>query len=602
MNEATPTGILGRTDNGRGDQVHLDIEALIGSHLCIVANSGGGKSGLIRRLLETTYGRIQHIVLDGEDEFYTLRERYSYVIAGGDGGDCPATVATAKDLALGALTHGFSLIAQLNDLGPDGAPDFIGRFLSAMIHSPRDLWHPVLVVVDELQRFAPRQGYSAATDGIKALLSQGRKRGFTAIGAGTKMTEIDPAIRGGFNNWILGRTGQTIDRNAAAEALGFTQKEGRERLRGMAPRLFYAFGPAIAPEPVLFRVDDAETTVVKAGQAKVPTPPAPEALREILSGLAKPEPAADGAEPAGAAEIRDPDPALVEENEQLRGQIGGLEQDLDQERERGVDLEQQLVERGRAMLAEAKQINDAARTMAGRQEEFFTLLAEVERITAEAIERGVGIEEFARSLEKLAPPAPPAATLAQGGGFENEAKTHVSARARPGIDRPRTAAPPPAGPPPEGVSKKAADMIEMLDRIAPAKVTFPQLAAMIGGKASGGTYNTACRDVRASGRAIELGGGFVQSALPQRRGMTREAAIALWKGVLDRLGGKAGAMFEALVAYGRAMTKDELAEAVGIVARGGNWTSNFGHLRKNGLIEPVSETEWSLPAKLPGER
>jgi DNA helicase HerA-like ATPase len=65
-----------------GEQpLEIDLDRLVGSHLGIVANAGGGKSGLIRRLLEQTHGRIQHIVLDIEDEFYSLRERYDYVIA-----------------------------------------------------------------------------------------------------------------------------------------------------------------------------------------------------------------------------------------------------------------------------------------------------------------------------------------------------------------------------------------------------------------------------------------------------------------------------------------------------------------------------------------
>jgi hypothetical protein len=141
----------------------IDLDRLIGSHACIVANSGGGKSGLIRRLLEITHGHVQHIVLDVEDEFYTLREHFDYVIAGGDGGDAPATVAGAAGLARAALTHGFSLIVQLNDLGPDGAPAFVGSFLDSLITAPRELWRPVLIVLDEAQRFAPQDGMTEAT-------------------------------------------------------------------------------------------------------------------------------------------------------------------------------------------------------------------------------------------------------------------------------------------------------------------------------------------------------------------------------------------------------------------------------------------------------
>ena len=78
------TALLGSTSNG---DVAIDLDRLVGGHAAIIANSGGGKSGLLRRLLEQTHGSIQHIILDVEDEFYTLRERYDYVIAGGDDGE-----------------------------------------------------------------------------------------------------------------------------------------------------------------------------------------------------------------------------------------------------------------------------------------------------------------------------------------------------------------------------------------------------------------------------------------------------------------------------------------------------------------------------------
>jgi hypothetical protein len=35
-------------------------------------------------MLESTHGRMQHFVLDVEDELFTLRERFDYVLIGGD--------------------------------------------------------------------------------------------------------------------------------------------------------------------------------------------------------------------------------------------------------------------------------------------------------------------------------------------------------------------------------------------------------------------------------------------------------------------------------------------------------------------------------------
>lgn len=318
------TAIIGASN---GQPVALDVDRLVGGHAAIIANSGGGKSGLIRRILEQTHGRIQHVIIDPEDEFYTLRERYDYVIAGGDDGDIPATVEGAKALALGALQHGFSLIVQLNDLG-SAADAFVAAFLNAMIHAPRDLWHPALVVIDEAQRFAPSGGTETpAARAVKALTAQGRKRGFTAVLASQRIAKIDANVRGDINNWMLGRVGQALDRNAMADQLGFSAREGRERLAGIADRHFWGFGPAVATEPILFRVADVETTPVRPGQAKVLTPPPAVALADILAGLVVDAPKVEN-DDATCVDAHVSGRSDSEERRRLRDRIGELERQL----------------------------------------------------------------------------------------------------------------------------------------------------------------------------------------------------------------------------------------------------------------------------------
>src|SRR5690606_27820844 len=78
-----------------------------------------------------------------------------------------------------------------------------------------------------------------------------------------------------------------LDRRNMADQLGMAPREARE-LAQIPQRHFYAFGPALSRDPLLFRVGDVQTTMVRPGQAKVQTPPPPEALREILAGLAPP--------------------------------------------------------------------------------------------------------------------------------------------------------------------------------------------------------------------------------------------------------------------------------------------------------------------------
>jgi len=131
-----------------GDGAVVDLEQLIRSRMLIQANSGGGKSYCLRYLLEQTHGHVQHLVLDPEGEFGTLRAVYPYVLAGREG-DVPATPETAALLCRRLMELGASGIIDLYDLPPQERRRYVRLFLEELMALPRDLWRPCLVVIDE---------------------------------------------------------------------------------------------------------------------------------------------------------------------------------------------------------------------------------------------------------------------------------------------------------------------------------------------------------------------------------------------------------------------------------------------------------------------
>lgn len=68
-----------------GPGVSCALETLVNTRLLIQANSGAGKSWAIRRLLEQTHGYVQHLVIDPEGEFASLRAKFDYVLAARSG-------------------------------------------------------------------------------------------------------------------------------------------------------------------------------------------------------------------------------------------------------------------------------------------------------------------------------------------------------------------------------------------------------------------------------------------------------------------------------------------------------------------------------------
>lgn len=95
----------------------IDLDRLIESRLLIQANSGGGKSTLIRYICEQTFGEIQQIIFDREGEFATLREKFAYLLVGADG-DIAADIRSAKLLAKKVMELQLSVIIDLSEMTP----------------------------------------------------------------------------------------------------------------------------------------------------------------------------------------------------------------------------------------------------------------------------------------------------------------------------------------------------------------------------------------------------------------------------------------------------------------------------------------------------
>ncbi|MBR0884785.1 hypothetical protein ABIF65_003882 [Bradyrhizobium japonicum] len=170
-----------------------------------------------------------------------------------------------------------------------------------MITAPKRLWRPVLTVLDEAQFYAPEKGGPESLKSIISFMMLGRKRGFTGVLATPRPADLSKRAMNPVNNWLIGRCGQPADRKSASDAIGFSPNSPEARgLRSLETRHFWAFGPALYLEPQQIRVGSTETTIVKAGQATLPTPPAPAAMKRLLDQLntaAKPADAKDSEDP-----------------------------------------------------------------------------------------------------------------------------------------------------------------------------------------------------------------------------------------------------------------------------------------------------------------
>ena len=267
------------------NSISIDLPKLIESRLLIQANSGGGKSWAIRRVIEQAFGKVQIIVLDPEGEFTNLREKYDFVFAG-KGGDAPAEPRSAGLLARRLLELRASAIVDLYEMHPSERKHFVRVFLDTMVNAPKELWHDCLVILDEAHNFAPEKGEAESMGAVIDLATRGRKRGYCAILATQRLPKLHKDASAECNNKLIGRASQDIDRKRAAEELGFTTGEQVRSLRDLEPGEFYVFGPAVSRDVQKTMIGDVQVKPPKRGQAALAPPPPTEKVRSILGKLA----------------------------------------------------------------------------------------------------------------------------------------------------------------------------------------------------------------------------------------------------------------------------------------------------------------------------
>ena len=263
-------------------KLECDLPALVDTRLLIQANSGGGKSWLLRLIAERA--GIQTIALDSEGEFASLRESVDMLLVGA-GGELPASPRYAALLARRLIEYKVSGVIDLYELKLGERRQFVKLFLDSLIHLPRELWRPTLVILDEAHIYCPERGSGEAesTEAVISLMSQGRKRGYAGIIATQRLSKLHKDAAAEANNVIIGRPWLDADQARAGDAFGLS-KGDRLKLRDLKQGEFYAFGPAFnQPGIVHFRSDRVRTTHPRPGERHLLSAPAPSAaIRGVL--------------------------------------------------------------------------------------------------------------------------------------------------------------------------------------------------------------------------------------------------------------------------------------------------------------------------------
>ncbi len=522
--------------------IAIDLPKLLETRLLVQANSGAGKSWALRRVLEQTAPLVQQLVIDPEGEFASLRERFDYVICAPHGADAVANPATAAALARALWESGASAILDIYDLKAHDRVVFVRRFCEALINAPKAIWHPTMVVIDEVHMFAPQVGQAESLAAVVDVATRGRKRGLAMLGATQRLSKLHKDVAAELLNKMIGRTGLDVDVQRAGDELGMSRADARA-LRELDPGKWFVYGPALTRSVTRTTIGPVVTTHPKTGARGMTAPPP--ASAKVLARLQKIE----GLQRQAEDEVKTV--------ATLSAQVADLKRRLTlaEKAQTGVP-EAEVARRISAAVDNAAKLLDTPSVSK-------TMLAGVEKIAA-------GLQAVQAELAGVTPAIVP------------RARTVV-----------RQAAPAAAPAPAASVAGLRAGAVRILQELAaraPAGYSRPQVGALTQFAHKGGTFTTYIGDLRRAGFVEERGGlMYATTAGITSLGdkvptapTSHEEAMQLWRRAL-RSG--AFAMLEAIVAAGPAgVTRQDIATTVGMTAAGGTFTTYLGDLRRNGLI------------------
>lgn len=283
------TIVLGKS--GR-ENITIDLDVLIRTRLLLQANSGGGKSWAMRRIIEQCFGKVPIWIYDPEGEFPSLRQKFGFVLVG-RGGETPTDLRSAELVVHKLLQLGASVVFDLYDLKPATRHQYMKLSLTALMNAPKSMWGPRMIFVDEAHKFCPesKAGRSEASEAMVDLATAGRKRGFCAVWATQRLAKLNKDASAELSNRLVGPTFEDLDLERAADLLSVTRSDRRkffEDMKMLEPGNFWGFGRAIAKKRTLIRVGAVKTAhpQVAGGKFTVESPPAPNKIKKLLPKLA----------------------------------------------------------------------------------------------------------------------------------------------------------------------------------------------------------------------------------------------------------------------------------------------------------------------------
>jgi len=190
-----------------------------GIRIVILGGSGSGKSWVGAKYAEDFLSQGGSVVIfQPTDEYYTLKEKFEVICVGG---------VHAKDIdfipkmpslyAKSVVENGVNLVFYTSEVEEEKLIDFVQRFIDQLMKLQEVHKRPVLLVIEEAQKYAPLKAsghiapswvYGRMIGAFSDVFERGRKLNVSAIAISPRPQGLNMAIRQLANVTLLGKFGR----------------------------------------------------------------------------------------------------------------------------------------------------------------------------------------------------------------------------------------------------------------------------------------------------------------------------------------------------------------------------------------------------------
>lgn len=502
-----------------------------------------------------------------------------FQILGGPHGHVPLHSTSGK--VIGELVGSGALPLSIIDMAlfePGGLQRFFCDFADTLMRKQRGVLH---LVIEEAHEFAPKErtGFGSENMAIhfaKKLATAGGSKGIRLIVATQSVQQLHNRVLGSCETMVAHRLTAPADQKPVVDWLKANVQKGlaAEIAQSLASlptgTAWVCSGEAQLFEKVAFpriaTFDNSATPMSDDEAAKVTTAPVDiERLRGLIGDA--------------VAEVEANDP------KRLKAEIARLTRELAANKGGGADEAELIRIEGERddLLGEVERLTIERDKFKSASEEYWRRIKACGHALGYRSMDDLDDEEWAASLKQIPAAAPARETRPIAPGRDSAASG--GARQAPAAPVRRSPAAPSDGEVPAGCAKPLA----ALAAVYPSGLTEPQWATAAGYKRSGGTWGTYKSRLRGAdliesreGRwfATEAGASAVGDVeLPPPPGPD---LVRWWAAKLPGTSKMAEALIEA---WPQTMSREGLADALGMAASGGSFGTYLSRLAGPGLIE-----------------